>query len=57
MMDTIMQNRWHHLPANEVLELLESDPQRGLDTFAVRHRQEHFDPNQLTPRKGQSPLV
>jgi cation-transporting ATPase F len=56
-MDTIMQNRWHHLPANEVLELLESDPQRGLDTFAVRHRQEHFDPNQLTPRKGQSPLV
>jgi Ca2+-transporting ATPase len=57
MMDTILQNHWHHLPANEVLELLESDPQRGLDTFAVRHRQEHFGPNQLTPRKGKSPPV
>jgi cation-transporting ATPase F len=57
MMDTILQNHWHHLPTNEVLELLESDPQRGLDTFAVRHRQEHFGPNQVTPRKGRSPLV
>ncbi len=56
-MDTILQNHWHHLPANEVLELLESDPQRGLDTFAVGRRQEHFGPNQLTPRKGKSPLV
>ena len=56
-MDTILQDHWHHLPANEVLELLESDPQRGLDTFAVRHRQEHFGPNQLTSRKGKSPLV
>ena len=56
-MDTILQDHWHHLPANEVLELLESDPQRGLDTFTVRHRQEHFGPNQLTHRKGRSPLV
>jgi cation-transporting P-type ATPase F len=56
-MDTILHNHWHHLPASEVLELLESDPQRGLDTFTVRHRQEHFGPNQLTPRKGKSPLL
>jgi cation-transporting P-type ATPase F len=56
-MDTILQNHWHHLPAIQSLELLESDPQRGLDTFAVRHRQEHFGPNMLTPRKGKSPLV
>ncbi len=32
-MDTILHNHWHHLPVNEVLELLESDPQRGLDIF------------------------
>jgi cation-transporting ATPase F len=57
MMDTILQNHWHYLLANEALELLESDPQRGLDTFVIRHRQEHFGPNQLTPRKGKSPLV
>jgi cation-transporting ATPase F len=57
MMDTILQNHWHYLPANEALELLESDPQRGLDTFVIRHRLEHFGPNQLTPRNGKSPLV
>jgi Ca2+-transporting ATPase len=56
-MDTILNNHWHHLPAAEVLELLESDPQIGLDTFAIRHRQDHFGPNQLTPRRGKSPLV
>jgi len=56
-MDTILQNHWHHLPAIQSLELLESDPQLGLDTFAVRHRQKHFGPNKLTPRKGKSPLV
>jgi cation-transporting P-type ATPase F len=57
MMDTILHNHWHQLHANEVLELLESDPQRGLDIFAIRHRREHFGFNQLTPRKGMSPLV
>jgi cation-transporting ATPase F len=56
-MDTILHNHWHHLPVNEVLELFESNPQRGLDTFAVRRRQEHFGPNQLTTRRGKSPLV
>ena len=56
-MDTILHNHWHHLPTGEVLELLESDPQAGLDTFAVGHRQENFGPNQLTPHKGKSRLV
>ena len=56
-MDTILHDHWHHLPIDEVLELLEVNPQRGLDTFAARRRQEHFGPNQLTPRRGKSPLV
>ncbi len=56
-MDTLLHNHWHHLPAREVLELFESDLQRGLDTFVVRRRLEHFGPNQLTPRKGRSPLI
>ncbi len=56
-MDSILKNHWHHLPANQALELLESDPQRGLDIFAFKRRREHFGPNQLTPRKGKSPLV
>jgi cation-transporting ATPase F len=56
-MDIILNKHWHHLPLEEVLELFESDPQAGLDLFEIRRRQEHFGPNQLTPRKGRSPLV
>jgi cation-transporting P-type ATPase F len=56
-MFTILNRHWHHLPAEEVLELLETDPRRGLDTFEIKHRLEHFGPNQLTPRKGKSRLV
>ena len=56
-MDTLINKHWHHLPVEEVLELLDTDSRAGLDLFEVRHRQQHFGPNQLTPRKGKSPLV
>ena len=32
--------------------MLETDTERGLDVFAIKHRQEQFVPNQLTARKG-----
>lgn len=56
-MQTLMGRHWHHLPPAEVLDLLESDPERGLDTFEIRHRQERFGPNVLTPKPGTSPLA
>ncbi len=56
-MQTLLSKHWHHLPTDEVLQLLETHPQTGLDIFAVKHRQEHFGPNVLTPRRGKSPLV
>ena len=56
-MQTLLGEHWHHLPAAEALTLLESDPQKGLDTFEVRHRQERFGRNVLTPRQGKSPWV
>ena len=56
-MQTLLGKHWHHLPAQEVLELLESHPQQGLDIFEVKHRRERFGPNVLTPQKGTSPLV
>lgn len=56
-MQTLLGKHWHHLPAEETLILLESDPQKGLDTFEVQHRQAHFGPNVLTPKKGKSPLL
>lgn len=56
-MQTLLGRHWHHLPPSEVLELLESDAERGLDIFEVQHRQQRFGPNALTPKRGKSPLM
>ena len=56
-MQTLLGRHWHHLPPTEVLELLESDAQKGLDIFEVQHRQQRFGPNALTPKRGKSPLM
>jgi magnesium-transporting ATPase (P-type) len=56
-MDNLLARHWHHLPCDEVETLLESDTEKGLDTFEVAHRQKNFGPNRLTLKKGKSPLV
>ena len=56
-MKTILEEHWHHLPAAEVTDFLETASDRGLDTFEVGHRQEQFGPNSITQKKGKSPLV
>ncbi len=56
-MQALLGKHWHHLPTDEVLQLLETDPQTGLDIFAVKHRQEDLGLNVLTPQRGKSPLV
>lgn len=56
-MQTLFGKHWHHLPTAEVVELLDSDLEKGLDVFEVQHRQRHFGPNVLTPKRGRSPLV
>ena len=56
-MQTILGKHWHHLPAEEITQLLDTRPDKGLDIFTVRRRQERFGPNQLTPAKGKSPLL
>ena len=55
--ESLLGRHWHHLPASEVMQLLETNSELGLDRFAVNHRQEQFGPNQLTPRKGRSPWM
>ena len=55
MQHTIGQN-WHHLPAEEVVDLLESDAEAGLDVFEVKHRQERYGANVLTARSGPGAL-
>ncbi len=56
-METILSRHWHHLSESEVLDLVETDLDRGLDLFAVEIRQERFGPNAITPKKGHGPLV
>ncbi len=56
-MKQILQKHWHHLPQEEVLELLETEPEKGLDQLEVGDRQENFGPNELTQKKGHGPLV
>lgn len=56
-METLLSKHWHYLSHSEVITLLESDSVKGLDTFEITHRQEHFGPNRLMPKKGKNPLV
>ena len=34
-MNTLLGKHWHHLPKEEVLDLLDSDSQKGLDIFEI----------------------
>jgi Ca2+-transporting ATPase len=56
-METILSRHWHHLPESDVVVLLESDLDHGLDLFAAENRQERFGPNAITQRKGHGPLI
>jgi len=57
LVNTLLGKHWHHLQKEEVLDLLDSDPQKGLDVFDVTHRRQRFGFNVLTPQKGKSPLI
>jgi len=56
-MNLLLGKHWHNLPTEEVLTLLDSDTNQGLDIFEIKHRQERFGLNMLTPKKAQSPLI
>jgi cation-transporting P-type ATPase F len=56
-MQTLLGKHWHHLPATEVVELLDSNLEKGLDVFEIKHRRERYGRNVLTPKPGKSPLV
>ncbi|GBE41106.1 putative cation-transporting ATPase F [bacterium BMS3Bbin09] len=56
-METLIGKHWHYLPEDEVLDLLESDRETGLDLFEIEHRNKHFGPNLITVKKGMGPLM
>lgn len=56
-MQKLLSKHWHHLAANEIKTLLETDLSEGLDIFVIQHRQERFGVNQLAQRKRKSPII
>ena len=40
-MNTILSHHWHQLSTTETLELLDVDPDRGLDRFEIGQRPDH----------------
>ena len=45
------------MPDSEVVSLLESDHDRGLNSVEITCPRQHFGPNILTPKKGKNPLI
>lgn len=56
-MQISLNKHWCHLPQEEVVDLLDTHAQKGLDKFDVKHRQEQYGFNRITPKKGKSPIV
>jgi Ca2+-transporting ATPase len=56
-MERILDDHAHHVPAEQVMELMDVEAHRGLDLFEVARRRERFGANTLTERKGVSPVV
>ena len=56
-MEILFEKHLHQLDAEEVVTLLDSDPQKGLDRFEVESRRERFGPNAIPVRDGHSPLI
>ncbi|MBO9315613.1 MAG: HAD-IC family P-type ATPase [Chloroflexus sp.] len=56
-MQPLLSKHWHHLPIKEVIELLETDPEIGLDVFEIKRRQTLWGSNTLTPRHRKSPII
>jgi Ca2+-transporting ATPase len=56
-MQTLLGHHWHHLPASDVAQLLDTDPDTGLDQFTLTDRQTHFGPNLFSGKQGRGPFV
>ena len=49
--------KWHLLPAEEVLGILESDREKGLERSEIENRRRRFGANVITAKKGRGPLM
>lgn len=55
-MEVIVARNAPHIPAEELVELLGSHSEEGLDRFEVEARQQRIGPNILSERRGDGPL-
>lgn len=56
-MTKILNKHWHHLPESEVIDLLDTQPDTGLDNFEIEERRQTYGVNTLTIKKEKSPLL
>lgn len=56
-MERLIGKHWHHIPADEALDLLDTDRDKGLDLLEIKHRRERFGDNVLTMKKARGPLM
>ncbi|MCX8044757.1 MAG: cation-transporting P-type ATPase [Desulfobacterota bacterium] len=55
--EELLEKHWHHLPADEVIDLLETDVDTGLDLLEVKDRQQRFGANVITAQKQRGTFV
>jgi len=56
-MEKLLGRHWHHLPTDEVIDLLDTDVEKGLDLMEIKHRRESFGDNVLTTKKARGALM
>ncbi|KUG27563.1 cation-transporting atpase [hydrocarbon metagenome] len=55
-MDSLLDKHWHHLSPEEVVDLLGTDPHKGLDILEAKRRLADFGPNVLAAKPGKTAL-
>ncbi len=56
-METLIERLWHHTAADEVVALVKSDAEKGLDRIEVEARQKHYGANAIPVRGGPGALL
>lgn len=55
-MDRILGKHWHHISATELLEILDSNQEHGLDELEAQRRLKELGPNTLPAAQGASAI-
>jgi len=56
-MEQLIGKHWHHISEAEAIRLLDSNREKGLSLFEVKHRQERFGLNEMTVKKPRSAFL